>query len=208
MTGACPVRDREDLLRRIDALARNTDTMAHPLWHADCEPERTAAAVLVPIIDDATGLTVLLTRRSARLDHHPGQISFPGGRREADDASPVATALRETREEIGLEAENIRVLGGMDRIHSNSGFCIIPVIALVRSGCRLKLDRLEVDEVFTAPLGFFLQEANYKRGSITYNGERHVFHELHYQGRRIWGITAGILANFRGMLFDGIKIRF
>jgi len=208
MTGTFTTLDREDLLRRFDTLAQTSSPIQQPSWHSDCEPGRTAAAVLIPIIDTPGSLTVLLTQRSEQLDHHPGQISFPGGRREAYDTSPAATALRETREEIGLEPANIQVLGGMDRIHSNSGFCIIPVIALVRADYRLKIDRFEVDEVFTVPLEFFLQEANYKHRSITYNGKRQAFHELHYQGRRIWGITAGILANFRGMLFDGIKIRF
>ncbi len=203
-----PVLGSAEFLKRYDKVAKSKYAWLEPPWHGDCEPGRTAAAVLIPVVDHADGLTVLLTRRSEHLDHHPGQISFPGGRRENGDASPVATAIRETREEIGLDARHIHVLGGMDRIHSNSGFCITPIIALVQPGYRLKIDSFEVDDVFTVPLNFFLQETNYKYRSIVYNEKRHAFHELHYQGRRIWGITAGILASFRNMLFSDINNHF
>lgn len=160
-------------------------------------PKRSKAlipsAVLVPLVDRPQGMTVILTQRAETLPDHPGQISFPGGRVEPGDQGPEATALRETREEIGLDAAYIQVVGRMADYETGTGFCIVPVVAVVRVGFALTPEPAEVAEVFEVPLAFVLDAANHVRESATFRGvERHFF-VLPYQDRRIWGATAGLL---------------
>jgi len=154
------------------------------------------AAVLIPLVDRDGGLTVLLTRRTAHLDHHAGQISFPGGRIEASDADPVAAALRETREEIGLDPGRIEVLGRIDGYVTISNFAVVPVVAIVHPPFDLKPDPFEVDEVFEVPLAFVLDPANHQRhfreGA---DGKRRHFYALPYGSHYIWGATAAMLVN-------------
>ena len=158
------------------------------------------AAVLVPIVlrDE---LTVLLTQRPEDMPSHPGQISFPGGKVEESDASPLACALREAHEEIGLAAEFIEPLGYLDSYRTGSGFQISPVVGFVRQGFTLVLDRREVTEVFEVPLAFLMDEANHQRASRPWRGRERYFYAMPYQGRYIWGATAGMLKNMQQRLF-------
>jgi len=154
------------------------------------------AAVLVPLIDRAEGLAVLLTRRTAHLDHHAGQISFPGGRLERGDADPVAAALRETKEEIGLAPERVEVLGRLDGYTTITGFAVVPVVGLVRPPFELHLDPFEVDEVFEVPLAFVFDPANRQRHFRDGpDGTRRYFYALPYGPHYIWGATAAMLVN-------------
>mgnify|MGYP001810165274 CR=1 FL=1 len=153
------------------------------------------AAVLVPLVRRHDALTVLLTLRAPHLLHHPGQVSFPGGRVEASDRSPPDTALRETEEEIGLARERIEVLGQLPRYHTVSGFAITPVVGLVTPPFELSVDSLEVADVFEVPLPFLLDARNRERRAIDYQGQRREYQATVYQGRVIWGATAGILAS-------------
>lgn len=154
------------------------------------------AAVLIPLVDHPTGLTVLLTRRTAHLDHHAGQISFPGGRVEEADADPVATALRETQEEIGLDASHIEIIGRLDGYMTITHFAVVPVVAVVRPPFDLKPDPFEVDEVFEVPFSFILDPANHQRHFREGpDGKRRYFYAIPYGPHYIWGATAAMLVN-------------
>jgi len=158
------------------------------------------AAVLVPLVERPDGLTVLLTQRTEHLHHHPGQICFPGGSLEAGDADPVAAALRETEEEIGLGAGQIEVVGQLDPYHTLTGFVVTPVVGLIRPDFELHPDPFEVAEVFEVPLSFVLDPANYQPRQRLIGGERHRFFALVYEGRYIWGATAAMLLNLQRRL--------
>lgn len=151
------------------------------------------AAVLVPLVDRAERLTVLLTQRAPDLKNHAGQISFPGGRIESCDAGPLQAALRETEEEIGLERRFIDVVGYLPDHLIISGYRVTPVVAFVRPGFELKLDTTEVTDAFEVPLEFVLDPANHKaRRRQLGEGEIEVY-DIPYGGRNIWGATAGML---------------
>lgn len=160
----------------------------------------TAAAVLVPLVQRDTGLTVLLTQRTAHLRDHAGQISFPGGRCEEQDASPIATALRESREEVGLDPSQVEVLGLLPEYRTGTGFSIVPVVALVRPPLNLKLDDFEVAEAFETPLSFLLDPANCVRHNIEYQGQLREYYAMPWEGYYIWGATAGMLVSLQRFL--------
>lgn len=160
----------------------------------------TAAAVLVPLVLRETGMTVLLTQRTAHLRDHAGQISFPGGRCEEQDASPVETALREAHEEVGLDPAQVEVLGILQEHRTGTGFRITPVVALVHPPLNLKLDDFEVAEAFETPLGFLLDPANHQRHSVEYPGGVHEYYAMPWEGYYIWGATAGMLVSLRHFL--------
>ncbi|MGH7063207.1 MAG: CoA pyrophosphatase [Stellaceae bacterium] len=153
------------------------------------------AAVLVPLVDRAGGMTVLLTRRTAHLSAHAGQISFPGGRIEEDDADAIAAALRETEEEVGLRRDHITVISRLDTYVTGTGFEITPIVGIVRVPFGLAIDPFEVAEAFEVPLDFVLDSANHHRTERVVDGRRRVFFVLPYEGRNIWGATAGMLVN-------------
>ena len=153
----------------------------------------TPAAVLFPIVLRDNGQTVLLTQRTAHLKDHAGQISFPGGRVEEEDQSPVHTALRETEEEIGLARKHVEVLGFLPEYRTGTGFRVTPVVALVTPPFELALDPFEVAEAFEVPLAFLLDPANHKRHSLHYRGALRHFFAMPYGDYFIWGATAGMI---------------
>lgn len=155
----------------------------------------TAAAVLVPLVARPEGITVLLTQRTAHLSAHAGQISFPGGRSEPEDADGLATALRETREEIGLPPDYVQVLGRLDTYVTSTGFEIEPVVGLLRPPFPLEADPHEVAEIFEVPLAFILDPANRERRSREWKGRLRHFYVIPYENRFIWGATAGMLVD-------------
>jgi len=161
----------------------------------------TAAAVLVPIILRQPALTVLLTTRTEHLRDHAGQVSFPGGRREPEDASLVATALRESREEVGLEPDQIEVLGTLAEYRTGTGFVVTPVVALVTPPLNLKLDDFEVEDVFEPPLDFLLNASNFRREQVEVRGASREFWAVPWQQHYVWGATAGMLVSLRKFLF-------
>jgi len=161
-----------------------------------------AAAVLVPVVERDDSYTVLFTRRTEGLRHHAGQISFPGGRVEATDRSPEETALRETREEIGLTASRIGILGRLERYVTGTGFAVTPVVGLVRSPFGLTLDPSEVAEIFEVPLDFFLEPAHFQRCRRFILGEWREYYAVPWGEYFIWGATAGILKNLHHRLLS------
>jgi 8-oxo-dGTP pyrophosphatase MutT (NUDIX family) len=158
------------------------------------------AAVLVPLVNRAPGVTVLLTQRTDDMPSHAGQIAFPGGRRQAGDADAVATALRETEEEVGLARRFVEVIGAVDLYRTGTGYEITPVVGIVTPGFTVHADPREVADVFEVPLEHFLDEVNHKIGSRSWQGRERRFYAMPYGERYIWGATAGMLKNLHFIL--------
>lgn len=155
------------------------------------------AAVLMPLVERSEGYTVLLTQRTAHLEHHAGQISFPGGRAEEEDANPVDTALREAEEEIGLQRRHVvEIAGFLDLYQTVTGFLITPVVGFVTPPFELALDAFEVAEAFEVPLDFILDPQNHESRSMFYKGQHRRYYVIPYEDRFIWGATAAMLVNF------------
>ncbi len=150
------------------------------------------AAVLIPVVDHPQP-TVLLTQRSAHLSDHAGQISFPGGKIDATDASPLDAALREASEEVGLQREFIDPIGYLDLYATSFGFRILPTVARVKPGFRLRINENEVDDAFQVPLAFLMDPDNHQLHSKQFRGMERTYYAMPFAERYIWGATAGIL---------------
>jgi len=150
------------------------------------------AAVLIPVVDRPQP-TVLLTQRSAQLSEHAGQISFPGGKIDATDASPLAAALREAEEEVGLKREFVEPIGYLDLYGTSFGFRILPTVARVRPGFELRISKAEVDDAFEVPLAFLMDPANHQLHRKEFRGMERTYYAMPFEERYIWGATAGIL---------------
>lgn len=159
-----------------------------------------SAAVLIPIVSNQGQLEVLLTKRASHLRHHPGQISFPGGKAEPSDQNLIVTALRETEEEIGLKAENIQVLGRLKSYQTISGYDITPIVAFANKNTNYQLDDNEVAEVFHVPLSHFLKRKHHIEVPMYHQGKRHNVRFMPYQDYNIWGATAAILHDLSVLL--------
>jgi len=164
----------------------------------DHEPEGlepfAPAAVLVPVTDRPDP-GVLLTQRTETLRKHAGQISFPGGRMDPEDDGPIATALREAEEEIGLPRSAVEVIGIADRYRTGTGYEITPVIGVIPPDLALVPNDAEVAALFEVPLSFLLEPSNHVEQAVEWQGHERRFFELTWQDRRIWGATAGIIVN-------------
>jgi len=189
LAGSRPHHDAEDWL--VPGLTVAESRAYRRFFPAEPIP----AAVLVPIVEHPGAPTVLLTQRATQLRHHAGQISFPGGRIEPHDDSPTAAALREAREEIGLEESCVSVVGFLPDHVVISGFRVTPVVAMVRPGFKLFLDAQEVEDTFEVPLAFVFDPHNHRprvHRFRTADAEARLF-EIPYGDRNIWGATAGML---------------
>lgn len=204
----------ENLLKRIAAALRDTapgavdgalENLTAPgdlpanLRGLLTQPLR-RAAVLIPIIDYPGRPAVLLTRRTEALRQHAGQISFPGGALEEQDEGPLAAALRETREETGMDTGDLEVLGFLDTYLTITSFAITPVVARVPPGKTLRADPTEVAEIFEVPLDFVLDESNLRR-HVGRRGDLRVrYYSIPYEDKDIWGATAGMIVNLSSKL--------
>jgi 8-oxo-dGTP pyrophosphatase MutT (NUDIX family) len=159
------------------------------------------AAVLAPIVARPGGATVLLTQRAAALRQHSGQIAFPGGKID-DKETPLVAALRETMEEIGLEARHVEPVGWLDPYLTGTGFRILTMTAIVEPPFELSINRGEVEDVFETPLSFLMNAANHQRQSREWQGRLRHFYVMPYENRYIWGATAGILRNLYERLYS------
>lgn len=176
----------------------NPDARIEPaLDHA---PALTPAAVLVPIVARSK-LTVLLTVRTGHLPQHAGQIAFPGGRIEENDGGPLGAALREAKEEIGLDPAFVEPLGFLEPYRTGTGFAITPVVALIEPHFELMPDPSEVADIFEAPLDFLMDAANHRIECRLWRGAERRFYAIPYEQRYIWGATAGILKALHRRLF-------
>ena len=190
-----------ELLR--ERLARPAPSADARDLHMSFIPEgarATDAAVLVPIVRRPGALQVLLTQRTSHLADHAGQISFPGGRVEAQDASREETALRETEEEIGLKRDRITIVGRLPVYEIPSGFRITPVVGWVEPPFELALDAFEVASAFEAPLAHFIDADRYQRREYRFRGRHRHYMAIPFEGRYIWGATAGMLYSLARMV--------
>ncbi|MEJ8572254.1 CoA pyrophosphatase [Microbaculum marinum] len=159
------------------------------------------AAVLIPVVAHEDGATVILTRRTDHLTAHAGQVAFPGGKIEGIDPTPLAAALRETEEEIGLKPDQVEPLGYLDLYQTGTGFRIVPVVGIVEPGYQLDIDDNEVAAVFEVPLVFLMTPTNHERRSRVFRGHERHFYAMPYDGNHIWGATAGIVRNLYNRVY-------
>ncbi len=170
-------------IRGDDLIFSNTDGSVRP------------AAVLVPVVDRGDAFNLILTRRRDDLRHHAGQISFPGGAREAGDDDAVDTALRETHEEIGVHRDHVRVLGPIETYRTVSGFEVTPIVGVVASEAGFTPQAEEVAEIFEVPLDYVLNSDNHRSVSGFFRGRDRTYYEIVFGEWRIWGATAGMIVN-------------
>ncbi len=160
-----------------------------------------SAAVLVPLVDRPDGFTVMLTRRTDHLSNHGGQISFPGGRCDPGDPDCIATALRETEEEVGIARKHITVVGELDDYIVGTGYLVRPIVGIVTPPFDMKPHDHEVAEVFETPLDFIMDPANLKRHSRDAEGVKRDHFAIPWGDYYIWGATAGMLRNLSEILW-------
>lgn len=186
-----------------DPLAVDFTHMGNPMpaeMVARLRPSLRAAGVLIPIVKRPEAPSVLLTERSADLKHHAGQVSFPGGGMEDYDDDIVATALRETHEEVGIQPAEIDIAGYLEPVATITGYAVTCVIGLVEPSVRLVRDPVEVEEIFEVPLSFLMDRRNAELTEREYEGTRFPVVTYHYAGHRIWGATAGMLVALSELL--------
>jgi 8-oxo-dGTP pyrophosphatase MutT (NUDIX family) len=159
------------------------------------------AAVLIGLVAYPDEIRVILTQRTAALRVHSGQIAFPGGKIDARDQSPIAAALREAQEEIGLDPRHVEPLGTLDPYVTGTGFHIVPVVAKVAAPVAFRINPEEVDEAFEVPFAFLMDSANHALHHGVVEGKMRQFHAMPYGARNIWGVTAGILRNLYERLY-------
>ena len=191
---------------RLQAQALRQRFLSPPPWDPEFREEPkwsdrlpVPASVLIPVVLRERP-TVLLTQRTAHLSSHSGQIAFPGGKQDREDTDLVETALREAREEVGLQSDFVQILGTLPVYVTGSAYIITPVVGLVRSGFSLMPNAFEVEDVFEVPLDFLMDPANHRRHSVMAEGVRREWLSMPYVDgsteRFIWGATAGMLRNF------------
>ena len=190
---------REVLLDAPSADIGHDDYDLHPELRPPNQERAVEAAVLIPIIARPDP-TILFTQRTATLARHSGQVSFPGGRRDASDLSPLETALRETQEETGIEPAFIKVAGYLPRYRTGTGYDISPVVGVLATGFTLTLNPQEVADTFEVPLALFLDPANRKVETRVWGARERSFYVFTHNDRAIWGATAAILVDFAARL--------
>ncbi len=200
-----PAQHSTHLMEQIaEARLRSDADLAPELRDLLPPPEKLRhAAVLVPIVERADGLKLLLTERSADLPSHAGQVAFPGGRVDDEDDGPVAAALREAEEEVGLNPGWVDVIGLLTPYLTSSGFKILPVVGFVEPKFTLDelvLSQAEVAKVFEVPLEFVMNPANHDRHEVEFRGRMRHYYAMPYEGHYIWGATAGMLVSFYDVL--------
>jgi 8-oxo-dGTP pyrophosphatase MutT (NUDIX family) len=190
-----------DALDPASTPARGDHVLNSPAPEARLAAGARPAAVVAPIVARPEGPTVLLTQRASHLRSHSGQIAFPGGKIDRGE-TPLAAALREAREEIGLAPDAIEPIGWLDPYLTGTGFRIMPLVAIIDPSFSLTINPEEVEDVFETPLSFLMTSANHQRQSRQWQGRLRHFYAIPYQERYIWGATAGIIRNLFERLYS------
>ncbi|HAA93206.1 MAG TPA: CoA pyrophosphatase [Rhodospirillaceae bacterium] len=186
-------------MARSERMSRGDhDLNPHMAMPANTKP----AAVLVPLVPRDREITVLLTQRTDHLKDHAGQVSFPGGRVERQDADRESAALRETKEEIGLSSDRIELVGKLDIYMTRTGYEVTPIVGIVSPPFDVKPDPFEVADIFEVPLEFLMDPSNHQRMSKQVDGNTRHFYAMEYGERFIWGATAGMLVNLSELLVE------
>ncbi|WP_369433784.1 CoA pyrophosphatase [Psychromonas sp. MME1] len=196
--------DKQPFLNRFILFKQQLDTDLHSSKKSIYKQQKgfKQAAVLIPFVNSATGINILFTERALHLRHHPGQISFPGGKHEASDNSLLDTALRETEEEIGILQGQVDIFGRLPSLSTISGFTINPYLGFIDSDYQLSIDKQEVRSVFEVPLSYLLDSKNFHKQHLVANKQRHYTFCIRYQNRLIWGATAQILHNLQQQIWQ------
>lgn len=163
------------------------------------------AGVLVPLIERAEGVTVLLTRRAAHLLKHAGQIAFPGGGMEPADADATAAALRETQEEVGIGPDQVEVTGYLSPYRTVTDYCVLPVVGFISPDAELRLDPAEVTEAFEVPFAFLMNSDNHERHAREWQGRMRHYYVIPFGTYHIWGATAAMLVHMHRLLYDDVQ---
>lgn len=198
---SCLAHTNEILPRPVVAYT-DSEARLEQVFGDDYKNQLRPAAVLIPVFDRASGLTVLLTERSPELRAHAGQVAFPGGRREEGDDNFAGTALREAHEEVGLEPEYVSVLGYLEDYPTISRFLVTPVVGLVDEDAPIQADGMEVSSTFEVPLDRILDNTNYEREMVERYGARFPVYTLTHEGHKVWGATAAMLLSLRSLLLE------
>ncbi len=164
-------------------------------------PGPVPSAVLVPVLLKNDEYHVLFTKRTENLNHHRGEISFPGGVRQPDDADSLRTALRETWEEVGIDPADVEILGGLDDFYSIHGYLITPYVGTLPAGCDYRINGSEIERIIEVPLRHLLNPDIFRIEDWTWKGRTHPVFFYSYQGDEIWGVTAAILKQFLDLVF-------
>ncbi|MFT4940276.1 MAG: 8-oxo-dGTP pyrophosphatase MutT (NUDIX family) [Paraglaciecola sp.] len=180
--------NKKEFLGKFHHVRQITPECDYPLYKTG-----TPAAVLLPIIERENQLTMLFTLRAKNLKHHPGQVSFPGGKQESSDRNLLATALRETREEIGLPEDCVEIIGNLPPYRTVSRFEVLPFIGFITPPINLTLDKNEVDSVFEVPLAHLLDQKNHLIHWVMREGQRYPVYFIPWQLNNIWGATAAFI---------------
>ncbi|MBL4659656.1 MAG: CoA pyrophosphatase [Alcanivoracaceae bacterium] len=175
------------------------------IWQASGHDEFRPAAVLVPMFWQNDEIHVLLTKRSEKLKHHSGQVSFPGGGFDESDITIRQAAIRETQEEIGITADFIDIVGYLDDVETISGFHVTPFVAILKDGFKVIKNNDEVAEVFSVPLSFFIDERNCQQQSANYKGKNVNYYIYQHEKYTIWGVTAEIIVKLTTKLTKQLK---
>lgn len=209
-TAEAPLFSAGDFRRRVEDMrildpeefARYGDHRLNPEMMDELKAAKLRdAAVLVPVIDTGAEARVILTRRTATLRRHSGQIAFPGGAVDPTDASMEDAAMREAEEEIGLDPGFVEPVGRLPDYLTTTGYRIAPILSIVRPGFTTRVNPDEVDAVFEVPLSFLMSEANHRRESRMWEGRERHYYTMPYGEWFIWGVTAGILRTLYERLY-------
>ena len=173
----------------------SSDFDLNPDMNLDQEFNFLEASVLIPILTFKKDLEILLTKRSNNLKNHPGQIAFPGGKKDKSDSSSIETALRETQEEVGLNPKNVEIIASLPSHKTATGFVIKPYLGLINQPFSETLRQGEVDEIFTVPYEYILNEKNFSIQTRKWNGSQRSYYVVPYGPYYVWGATARILLN-------------
>jgi len=186
------IENKDNLYTNLKSVLK-TELLPTEIWQASGHDEFRPAAVLVPLFWQDEEVHILLTKRSEQLKHHAGQISFPGGGFDESDITIRQAAIRETKEEIGIDSQYIDVVGYLDDIETISGFYVTPFVAILRNGFNININEHEVSEIFSIPLDYFLDKNNCKKKSTKYKGVVVNYYVFYHHKYTIWGVTAEII---------------
>jgi 8-oxo-dGTP pyrophosphatase MutT (NUDIX family) len=186
------IENKDKLYSNLKAVLK-TELLPTEIWQASGHEKFRPAAVLVPLFWKDKQVHILLTKRSEQLKHHAGQISFPGGGFDASDITIRQAAIRETHEEIGIEANFIDVVGYLDDVETVSGFYVTPFVAILKEGFEIKANEAEVAEVFSIPLSYFQDSNNCQHKTAQYKGKEVDYYVYPHEKHTIWGVTAEII---------------